>query len=64
MLKEREELREVLEQIVALERTLSFEKLLRPMVNGEVHYLSQRVGFQGKGMIQNAKAALRDLRQE
>ena len=61
MLKEKEEVREVLEQIVALERTLSFEKLLRPMVNGEVHYLSQRVGLQGREFIKSAKTALKKL---
>lgn len=61
MLKEKEELREVLEQIVALERTLSFEKLLRPMVNGEVHYPSQRVGLQGREFIKSAKTALKNL---
>lgn len=64
MLKEKEELREVLEQIVALERTVSLEKLLRPMVDGEVHYPSQRVGFQAKALIQHAKVALGDLNQE
>lgn len=61
MLKEKEELREVLEQIVALERTLSFERLLRPMVDGEVHYPSQRVGLQGREFIKSAKTALKNL---
>ena len=61
MLKEKEELREALEQIVALERTLSFEKLLRPMVDGEVHYPSQRVGLQGREFIKSAKTALKNL---
>lgn len=61
MLKEKEEVREVLEQIVALERTLSFEKLLRPMVNGEVHYPSQRVGLQGREFIKSVKTALKNL---
>lgn len=61
MLKEKEELREVLEKIVALERTLTLEKLLRPMVDGEVHYLSQRVGLQGREFIKSAKTALKKL---
>lgn len=61
MLKEKEELREVLEKIVALERTLPLEKLLRPMVDGEVHYLSQRVGLQGREFIKSAKTALKNL---
>lgn len=61
MLKEKEEVREVLEQIVALERTLSFDKLLHPVVNGEVHYPSQRVGLQGREFIKSAKTALKNL---
>lgn len=61
MIKEKEELREVLEGIVALERTLSFDKLLRPVVNGEVHYPSQRVGLQGREFIKSAKMALKNL---
>ena len=61
MLKEKEELIEALEKIVALERTLPFEKLLRPVVNGEVHYPSQRVGLQGREFIKSAKTALKNL---
>ena len=61
MLKEKEEVREVLEGIVTLERTLSLEKLLRPIVDGEVHYSSQRVGLQGREFIKSAKTALKNL---
>ncbi len=64
MLKEKEEIIATLEAIVALEHRLGLEVLFQPRIDGEMHYLSQRVGFQGKRMIQNAKAALRDLRQE
>lgn len=61
MLKEKEEVRVVLEQIVALERTVPFEKLLRPMADGEIHYPSQRVGLQGREFIKSAKTALKNL---
>lgn len=57
----KEEVREVLEKIVALERTVPLDKLLRPMVEGEVHYPSQRVGLQGREFIQSAKTALKSL---
>jgi hypothetical protein len=58
----KEELIEALEKIVALERSTTLEVFLHPLVDGEVHYPSQRIGLKAHDLIQSAKADLKSLK--
>lgn len=60
----KEELIVELEKIIELERSVSLEVFLHPVINDEVHYPSQRVGLQAHQLIQSAKTTLKILREE
>jgi hypothetical protein len=61
---EKEELMIALEKIIEIERTVSLDVFLKPMVDGKIHYPSQRVGLQAHELIKSAKADLKELQQK
>lgn len=60
----KEELIVELEKIIALERNVSLDVFLHPVIDDEVHYPSQRVGLQAHQLIQSSKTTLKMLREE
>jgi hypothetical protein len=58
----KEKLIEALEKIIALERSVALDVFLHPLVDGEVHYPSQRVGLKAHDLIQSAKADIKELK--
>ncbi|MGL4333781.1 MAG: hypothetical protein ACRCSC_01820 [Lactococcus garvieae] len=60
----KEELIEALEKIIALERTVSLDVFLHPIIDDEIHYPSQRVGLLAHELIQSAKTDLKELKQK
>ena len=60
----KEELMVALEKIIEIECTVSLDVFLKPLVDGEVHYPSQRIGLQAHELIKSAKADLKELQQK